>query len=140
VLLLEGDGDLYAERNVHPNAVRAALASLAVDWGVSVVHTKDEADTAEMVETIAEREQTANDREVSAHGEKAAKTLGEQQEYVVSSIADIGPVTAQSLLDEFGSVEAVMTAGEDELQAADGVGGVTAERIREVVASDYRPD
>jgi Fanconi anemia group M protein len=140
VLLLEGDGDLYAERNVHPNAVRAALASLAVDWGVSVVHTRDEDDTAEMVETIAEREQTDNDRDVSAHGEKAAKTLGEQQEYVVSSIADIGPVTAQSLLDEFGSVEAVMTAGEDELQAADGVGGVTAERIREVVASDYRPD
>ena len=140
VLLLEGDGDLYAERNVHPNAIRAALASLAVDWGVSVVHTRSEDDTAEMVETIATREQTANDREVSAHGEKAAKTLGEQQEYVVSAIADIGPVTARSLLDEFGSVEAVMTASENELTDADGVGGVTAERIREVVGTDYRPD
>jgi len=140
VLLLEGDGDLYAERNVHPNAVRAALASLAVDWGVSVVHTRGEDDTAEMVETIAEREQTANDREVSTHGEKAAKTLGEQQEYVVSSIADVGPVTARSLLEAFGSVEAVMTAGEDELTEADGVGGVTAERIREVVGSAYQPD
>ncbi|SEW16861.1 DEAD/DEAH box helicase [Halobacterium jilantaiense] len=139
VLLLEGDGDLYAERNVHPNAIRAALASLAVDWGVSVVHTRSEDDTAEMVETIAEREQTENDREVSAHGEKAAKTLGEQQEYVVSSIADIGPVTARSLLDEFGSVEAVMTASEDDLTAADGVGGVTAERIREVVGTAYQP-
>jgi Fanconi anemia group M protein len=140
VLLLEGDGDLYAERNVHPNAIRAALASLAVDWGVSVVHTRSEDDTAEMVETIATREQTDNDREVSAHGEKAAKTLGEQQEYVVSAIADIGPVTARSLLDEFGSVEAVMTASEDDLVEADGVGGVTAERIREVVGTDYRPD
>jgi ERCC4-type nuclease len=140
VLLLEGDGDLYAERNVHPNAIRAALASLAVDWGVSVVHTRSEDDTAEMVETIATREQTDNDREVSAHGEKAAKTLGEQQEYVVSSIADIGPVTARSLLDEFGSVEAVMTADEDDLTDAEGVGSVTAERIREVVATDYRPD
>ncbi|MFB6268625.1 MAG: DEAD/DEAH box helicase, partial [Halobacterium sp.] len=140
VLLLEGDGDLFAERNVHPNAVRASLASLAVEWGVSVVHTRGEDDTAEMIQTIAEREQTRNDREVSAHGEKAAKTLGEQQEYVVSSIADVGPVTAQSLLDEFGSVEAVMTASEDELQAAAGVGEVTAERIREVVGTDYRPD
>jgi ERCC4-type nuclease len=140
VLLLEGDGDLYAERNVHPNAIRAALASLAVDWGVSVVHTRSEDDTAEMVETIAEREQTVSDREVSAHGEKAAKTLGEQQEYVVSSIADIGPVTARSLLEEFGSVEAVMTASEDDLTEADGVGGVTAERIREVVGAAYQPD
>ncbi|MGB9964479.1 DEAD/DEAH box helicase [Halobacterium hubeiense] len=140
VLLLEGDGDVYAERDVHPNAIRAALASLAVDWGVSVVHTRGEDDTAEMVQTIAEREQTQNDREVSAHGEKAAKTLGEQQEYVVSSIADVGPVTARSLLEEFGTVEAVMTAREDDLTEADGVGQVTAERIREVVGSDYRPD
>jgi Fanconi anemia group M protein len=139
VLLLEGDGDLYAERNVHPNAIRAALASLAVDWGISVVHTRDEDDTADMLETIASREQTDNDREVSSHGEKAAKTLGEQQEYVVSAIADIGPVTARSLLDQFGSVESVMTASEDELLDAEGVGSVTAERIREVVATDYRP-
>jgi len=111
-----------------------------VDWGVSVVHTRGEDDTAEMIRTVAEREQLDNDREVSAHGEKAAKTLGEQQEYVVSAIADIGPVTARSLLDEFGSVEAVMTASEDDLLDAEGVGQVTAERIREVVASDYRPD
>jgi ERCC4-type nuclease len=47
-------------------------------------------------------------------------------------------VTARSLLAEFGSVEAVMTADEDELQNADGVGAVTAERIREVTGSDYR--
>ncbi|MCD2200515.1 DEAD/DEAH box helicase [Halobacterium sp. KA-4] len=140
VLLLEGDGDLYAERNVHPNAIRATLSSLAVDWGISVVQTRGEDDTAEMIQTIAEREQTDNDREVSAHGEKAAKTLGEQQEYVVSSIADIGPVTARSLLEEFGTVEAVMTAREDDLTEADGVGQVTAERIREVVGSDYQPD
>ncbi|MFB6071699.1 MAG: helix-hairpin-helix domain-containing protein, partial [Halobacterium sp.] len=49
-------------------------------------------------------------------------------------------VTAQSLLDEFGSVEAVMTASADELRDAEGVGEVTAERIREVVGTDYRPD
>ncbi|MCF2164361.1 DEAD/DEAH box helicase [Halobacterium salinarum] len=140
VLVVEGDGDLYAERNVHPNAVRSAMASLAVDWGLSVMHTNGEGDTTEMIETIAEREQTTNDRTVSAHGEKAAKTQGEQQEYVVSSITDVGPVTARSLLDTFGSVEAVMTASEDELTAADGVGAVTAERIRGVVGTEYQPE
>jgi Fanconi anemia group M protein len=46
-------------------------------------------------------------------------------------------VTARSLLAEFGSVEAVMTAGVEELQAAEGVGEVTAERVREVTGSDY---
>jgi len=46
-------------------------------------------------------------------------------------------VTARSLLAEFGTVEAVMTAREDDLLEADGVGAVTAEKIREVVGSEY---
>ncbi|WP_327050696.1 DEAD/DEAH box helicase [Halomicrococcus gelatinilyticus] len=136
VLVLEGEG-LYEQRNVHPNAVRGALASLAVDFGVSVLRTEDEDDTADLLEVVAAREQETSDREVSVHGEKQAKTLAEQQEYVVASIADIGPVTARSLLAALGSVEAVMTASEEELLDVEGVGQVTADRIREVVASDY---
>ncbi|MFQ3475659.1 DEAD/DEAH box helicase [Halonotius sp. F2-221B] len=136
VVIVEG-GDLYGERNVHPNAIRGALSSLAVDFNASILRTDDESDTAELLATIARREQETRDREVSVHGEKSTKTLAEQQEYVVASIADIGPVTARSLLEEFGTVEAVMTAREDDLLDADGVGAVTAEKIREVVGSEY---
>jgi Fanconi anemia group M protein len=136
VVVIEGEG-LYEERNIHPGAIRGAIASLAVDFGVSVLHTRDETDTVELLATIASREQTERDRTVSVHGEKSAKTLDEQQEYVVSAIADVGPVTAQSLLSHFGSVEAVMTATEEELQEVRGVGAKTATRVREVVGSDY---
>jgi len=136
VLVLEGEG-LYGERNVHPNAIRGALASLAVDFDASVLRTADQADTTELLHVVAGREQAVSDRAVDVHGEKQAKTLAEQQEYVVSSIADIGPVTAQSLLEQFGTVEAVMTAREEDLLDVDGVGQVTADRIREVVGSDY---
>jgi len=138
VYVIEGD-DLYGARNVHPNAIRGALASLAVDYGISILRTEDEGDTADLLETIASREQLKRDREVSAHGEKAAKTLDEQQEYVVSAIADIGPVTARSLLEHFGTVEEVMTAREGDLLEVSGVGEVTAERIREVIGSKYEP-
>jgi Fanconi anemia group M protein len=136
IVIVEGD-DLYGERNVHPNAIRGALSSLAVDFNASILRTEDESDTAELLATIARREQETRDREVSVHGEKSTKTLAEQQEYVVASIADIGPVTARSLLEEFGTVEAVMTTREDDLLDADGVGAVTAEKIREVVGSEY---
>ncbi|WP_058827447.1 DEAD/DEAH box helicase [Haloferax sp. Q22] len=137
LLIIEGR-DLYEERNIHPGAIRGALSSVAVDFNVSVLFTEDEDDTAEMLATIATREQTDRERTVSVHGGKSAKTLDEQQEYVVSAIADIGPVTARTLLEAFGSVEAVMTANEDDLKAVRGVGQVTAERIREVVGSEYR--
>jgi Fanconi anemia group M protein len=138
IVIVEGD-DLYGERNVHPNAIRGALSSLAVDFNASILRTDDEGNTAELLATIARREQETRDREVSVHGEKSTKTTAEQQEYVVASIADIGPVTARSLLEEFGTVEAVMTAREGDLLEADGVGEVTAEKIREVVGSEYEP-
>ena len=138
-VVVEGT-NLYGQRNVEPNAIRGALASLAVDFGVSVLRTESEADTTALLATIARREQETRDREVSVHGEKTTKTRTEQQEYVVSAIADIGPVTARSLLEALGSVEAVMTADEERLQAVDGVGEVTAARIREVVASAYEPE
>ncbi|WP_257299273.1 DEAD/DEAH box helicase [Haloarchaeobius sp. FL176] len=140
VLVIEGTDSLVGTRDIHPNAVRGALASLAVDFGVSVLRTESEADTRDLLAVIAGREQTKNDREVSVHGEKAKKTLTEQQEYVVGAIADIGPVTARSLLAHFGTVEDALSATEDELLEVDGVGSVTAERIREVVGSQYEPD
>ncbi|ESS02789.1 MAG: ERCC4-type nuclease, partial [uncultured archaeon A07HR67] len=136
VLVVEG-ADLYGQRDIDPNAIRGALASLAVDFGISVLRTDGETDTTELLATIARREQETRDREVSVHGEKTTKTRAEQQEYVVSAIADIGPVTARALLEHFGTVEAVMTAPEDDLREVDGVGPVTAERIREVVGSEY---
>ena len=136
VVILEGEG-VYERRDVHPNAIRGALTSLAVDYGLSIMHSDDPDETVELLATIAEREQGDRDREVSVHGEKQSKTLGEQQEYVVGSIAEIGPVTARALLAHFGSVRDVMTAEEEELLEVDGVGQVTVERILEVVESEY---
>jgi Fanconi anemia group M protein len=137
LLVLEGERESLYATGVHPNAVRGALASVVVDYGVPVLFTADQQETAETFAVVARREQEESDREVRVHGEKSSATLKEQQEYVVSSIADVGPVTARSLLEEFGSVESVMTATADELQEAEGVGEKTAKRIREVVGTEY---
>jgi ERCC4-like helicases len=137
VVIIEGEG-LYERRNIHPNAIRGALASLVTDYGCSILQTADADATAALIATIATREQTERERRLTVHGQKASRTLREQQEYVVASIADIGPVTAQRLLAAFGSVEAVLTASTAELEAVHGVGEVTAERIRRVVGSPYQ--
>jgi Fanconi anemia group M protein len=104
-----------------------------------VLRTRDADETTDLLEVIARREQEASDRDVSVHGEKQSRTIAEQQEYVVAAIAEVGPVIARSLLEEFGSVEAVMTAERGDLREAEGIGEVTADRIREVTASEYDP-
>lgn len=137
LLIIEGDG-LYTARQVHPNAVRGVLTSIAIDFGVPIIFTRDEDDTAALISIIAKREQAGAKRGISLHGKKTALILNEQQEYVVSSIADIGPVVARNLLRHFGSVERIMTASREELMEVGLVGPKTADRIKEVVSGEYK--
>jgi len=137
VLIIEGD-NLYATRQIHPNAIRGVLASIATDFGIPIISTRDAQDTAALIQVMAKREQVDEKRTPSLHGRKTAMTLSEQQEYIISSMSNIGPVAARKLLQHFGSVESVMRAGPDELMEVESIGPKTAQRIREVVGSVYK--
>ncbi|XGI83835.1 DEAD/DEAH box helicase [Halorutilales archaeon Cl-col2-1] len=137
MMVVEGSPEELYSKGVHPNAVRGALTSVSVDFGVSVVFSRGDEDTAELLMAAARREQIENDTEVQLHDDKSSATVSEQQEYVVSSIADVGRVIARNLLEEFGTVENVMTASVEDLKQVDKVGEKTARRIREVVTQKY---
>jgi ERCC4-related helicase/ERCC4-type nuclease len=135
VLILEGR-DLYT-RQVNPGSILGALASVAVDWGIPIIPTEDQDDTASVIATLAARE-CKDGREPKVHGHKTARTLEEQQEYLISSIPSVGPTVARNLLRHFGSVEKIMTASAQDLQQVELVGPKTAERIRELVGGEYK--
>ncbi|WP_340820281.1 DEAD/DEAH box helicase [Methanolobus sp. WCC4] len=137
VLIIEGDS-LFNCRGMNPNAIHGAISSISLDFGVSIFYTRDAEDTASLLMQIAKREQVDEKREVNMHGRKAAAMLPEQQEYVVSSISDIGPKAARNLLQHFGSVENVMKASYEELLEVSNIGPKTAAKIREIVGSEYR--
>jgi ERCC4-related helicase/ERCC4-type nuclease len=137
VLLIEGE-NLYTGRQIHPNAIRGVLVSIATDFGVPIINTRDEEDTAAFLHVMVKREQEENNRSISLHGRKTAQTLKEQQEYIISSISNIGSAAARKLLRHFGSVEAVMKADIEQLLEVDSIGPKTAQRIREVVGSQYK--
>ncbi|MCQ1536018.1 DEAD/DEAH box helicase [Methanosarcina sp. KYL-1] len=136
-LIIEG-GDLFTARQINPNSIYGTLASIAIDFGVSILYSRDEEETAAILKVLAKREQVENKREVNPHGKKSASTLAEQQEYLVSSISDIGPKAARNLLLHFGSVEAIMKADIEELKKVKLIGPKTAAKIREIVASPYK--
>lgn len=135
VLILEGR-DLYS-RAVSPNSIRGALAAVAVDWGLPIIPTDDQEETASIIAMLSAREHREG-REPKVHGHKTARTLAEQQEYLVSAIPSVGPAVARNLLKHFGSIERIMTASEAELQQVEKVGPKIAERIRELVGGEYK--
>jgi Fanconi anemia group M protein len=139
LMILEGEVDLYSRRGIHPNAVRGALASLAIDHGISILPSKNEEDTAGILYAIAKREQEDEGRIVALRGEKKPMTLRERQQFVIESLPNVSAVLARRLLEELGSVENVVKAGANELQGIDGIGEGRAEEIKKVVKSRYTP-
>ena len=137
VLIIEGT-ELFTSRQINPNAIYGSLISIAIDFGVSILYSRDEEETAAILKMLAKREQMENKREVNPHGKKSTSTLPEQQEYLVSAIADIGPKAARNLLLHFGSVEAIMKADANELKKVNLIGPKRATKIRELIEAPYK--
>ncbi len=135
VIIIEGN-DLYSSL-IHPNAIRGALASLAVDFGIPIIPTRSEEDTAAMITRIAIREQMHEQSPIQIRTEKKPLTLYEQQLYIVESLPNIGPVTAKKLLEEFGSVKEIINASVSDLKTIEGIGDKIAKKIVDVVDSGF---
>jgi Fanconi anemia group M protein len=136
VLLIEGE-ELYSHRKIHPNAIRGALASIAVDHGIPVLWADDREETSEMLKALAKREQEEQDRDVAVRGSKSGTTERQLQEFVVAGLPSVNTKLAKRLLEEFGSIEEIFSASEDELKQIEGIGDKKASSIRELVEKEY---
>jgi len=137
LLIIEGES-IYGQRNVHPNVVRAVMATIAIDYSVPILQTRDVADTASLIYVIAKREQMPTKSEPNPHGKKPSASLQEQQEYFISALSNIGIVTTRNLLRRFKTVERIMAASKEELMEAENVGEKTAEHIKKVLSTEYK--
>jgi len=135
ILILEGR-DFYSTQ-MSPASIQGAMASVAIDYGVPIIPTEDQNETANVIALLVRRENKEG-REPKAHGHKTARTLKEQQEYLISAIPSVGPRVARNLLRHFGSIQQVMTASVEELREVTLVGPKIAERIRELVGGEYK--
>lgn len=118
-------------------ALRGAFLSLAVDFRIPLFFFKNDRGLAEFIFQAAEREQLSPTRELRLRVEKKPLELSEKQQFIIESLPLVGPKTAQNLLKHFGSVEAVFSASQKELERCEGIGEVRAREIRKVISSKY---
>ena len=135
LIILEGD-DLY-NGMINPNAIRGSIASIALDFGISIIPTRNAQDTAAMIKRIAIREQSGEKTPIQIRTDKKPVNLWEQQLFIIESLPNIGPVNAKNLLEHFGTVANIINASESQLQEVEGIGKKTAANIRNVVDSKY---
>ncbi|MBI1970288.1 DEAD/DEAH box helicase [Candidatus Woesearchaeota archaeon] len=132
VIIVEGDEDIYSQRNIHPNAVRGMIAAITVSYGIPLISTKTPKDTAQMLAVIAKREQENEDHAYAAHHKKPL-TLEEQQEYLIAALPGIGPKLAKPLLAKFGSIKNIVNANLEDLQQIEMIGEKKAREIQNVL-------
>lgn len=139
LLIIEGK-DVYSQRDVHPNSVRGALASIGIDLSIPIIWTNSEEDTASFLYWIAKREQMEEERSISLRGEKQPSTLRDRQLFLVAGLPDVDKKMSKRLLKEFGTPEAVFGASEEELKDVKGIGDKTAKKLRKVLSKEVSDD
>jgi len=137
LIVIQGTQDLYTARNIHPNAIRGMLSTIAISYGIPVLHTKDGKDSAALFLSIARREQEQSKTDFSPHADRKPMTFKEQQEYLVSALPSVGPNLAKELLKHFKSVKNVVNSSNEELKKVPGVGEKIAKMIKELVEREY---
>lgn len=138
LLIIEGIEDIYSVRNIHANAIRGMLSTIAVSYGIPILYTKNFKDTAMLMNIIAKREQEDTGKEFTMHTEKKNLSIREQQEYIIGSLPGIGATLSKPLLKHFKSVKNVINAEQKELEQVEKVGKKTAEKIKDIVDREYQ--
>jgi Fanconi anemia group M protein len=128
---------LYTIRSMSPNAIRGALSFLMLEHAIPVFFTDNYKETAQFIFTMARQEQIGG-KEPWLRPKRSQDSIEEWQRYIVESLPGIGQKNAEALLEHFGSVENVMTASKEKIMKVDGFGEVRAEKIREILATQYK--
>ncbi len=131
IVLLEGPKPPTMP-DVHPQALKGALISLAVMWRLPVIHARDPEDSLRVLRFVAH--QVGNlDPGILRRYDRKPKRLASRKLYMLQGLPGVGPALASRLLFQCGSIERVVAADEDTLMHVRGVGRKKAARIRELV-------
>ena len=133
VLMLEGTAGDIADIGMTREAMQGALITVSLIMGIPVLRSKNPAETAKLIIFIARQIESITNGGVQRHGYQP-KGLRCRQRFILQGLPKVGREKADRLLDRFGSVEAVISAGIDDLQTVDGIGKSIAEKIRWAVS------
>ncbi|KYH36299.1 MAG: hypothetical protein AYL28_006780 [Candidatus Bathyarchaeota archaeon B23] len=104
ILILEGRLTRVLRRSrMRPSSLYGALASLALDYGFSIIPTADAYATALLLQRLAYREQVEERRPPQLRSVSRRMPLEEQQLFLLSGLPNIGRSLAEELLRHLGT-------------------------------------
>jgi ERCC4-type nuclease len=138
VLILEGTAKDLSETGVRREAMQGALITVSIVMGIPVLRSRTPSESARLILYSARQIKSFARGAVQRYGSRP-KGRRKKQLFILQGLPGIGSERAARLLEAFGSVEAVITATGEELQAVEGIGKHISEKIRWAVGEQIKP-
>jgi len=135
ILIVEGEVN-YDYTRFDPQAIRGALSSMMLLYGINVLSAPTIEDTVQLIAMMARQEQVGIS-EISLIPKRKARDLADMQRRLIEMLPGCGMVMARDLLQYFGSVKRTVNATEDELRSLPGIGARKATEIQKVLNAEY---
>ena len=130
-IILEGRARDLAESGMRREALQGALISLTLFLGIPLLRSADAGESARLMLYAARQfDHIARQMPPRLFKGKRPKGKHKTQLRILQSLPGIGPSAAHNLLEQFGSVEAVLAADEQALLGVAGIGVGRAKSIR----------
>ena len=133
ILIVEGNDYFRLSEKI----INGTMVSIMLDFNIPVIFTKDIEETANILIKMAEREQLRDKRTISIRTGKKPMSLKERQRFIVESFPDIGALMAENLLMKFATIENIVKASVEELREVEGIGEITAKKIKAILTEKY---
>jgi Fanconi anemia group M protein len=131
ILLIEGN-PFKTDLDFEDMAIRGALISALTIWYIPVVYSRTKEETKDIMVMIGKQEEASADV-VPLRGGYRPRRLKSKQLFILQGLPKVGPTMAKRLLKHFKSVSNVMNATVEDLMRIEGLGKISAEKIREVI-------
>ena len=142
LLLIEGieEENIYGPKqhpNIHENAIRGMILTIATDFQIPIIFTKDYKDTATYL-SLLEKRQKKPEREISLKVKRRAFSVSEQQQLIIEGFPGIGPNLAKALLKKFKTIKAISNASLTELESVEKLGKKKASIIKQILETRFK--
>jgi len=141
LLVIEGakHQDLYhpvRHPNMHENSIRGMILRAALDFGVSVILTQDQEDTAVYLQLLAKRIENPPQK-ISLRHKRRAFNMKEQQQMILEGFPGIGPSLAKNILKNFKTLKGFSQASVEDLEKVPKLGKKKAVIIKALLDKNY---
>jgi DNA excision repair protein ERCC-4 len=127
-LVLEGTIKDLRGSNMRWEAIQGALVMVSLFLGLPILRTRGPVETLRTFEFAARQAHAIASGALQRRGRRPKGKVALQR-HILQGLPGIGPARAAGLLERFGTVQAVLSAGRDEIASVPGIGPRTAELV-----------